>query len=166
MTHADRPDRIRAIALACSMALVVGAAGCGGSEPRSPRVLSDGCPAVMPGTSNANEDFADMFIWRARAYISTGAGVLPAESSPGPVGPGSEVGRVTCSLVDGPLSGVSERLANLPWPDGTATALSQGTAIYAVRGMPPECVLTVRREDSLNSYVATDINDNNWPPLC
>lgn len=92
--------------------------------------------------------------------------MLLADSSPAPVRPGSAVGEVTCSMVDGPLSGVGERLVNLPWPDGTATALSQGTAIYAVRGMPTECLLAARRDGSLVSYVAIDTNDSSWPPLC
>ena len=73
---------------------------------------------------------------------------------------------MTCSLVDGPLAGVNERLANLPWPDGTATALSQGAAIYAVVGQPTKCVLAARRDGNLGSYVAIDTSDNSWPPLC
>jgi hypothetical protein len=170
MAHADRSDRMRVVVTACVVALAASAPGCGvralDRETRSPRVIAAGCPAVMPGTSNATEDFADMLVWEARTYISTDAGVLPAGSSPGPARPGSEVGEVTCSMVDGPLSGVSERLVNLPWPDGTATALSQGTAIYAVRGMPTKCVLAAHRDGSLVTYVAIDINDRSWPPLC
>jgi hypothetical protein len=167
MAHADRSDRTRVVVTACVVALAVGAAGCGvwalDREARSPRVIAAGCPAVMPGTKNATEDFADMLVWQARTYIGTDAGVLPAGSSPGPARPGSEVGEVTCSTVDGPLS---ERLVNLPWPDGTATALSQGTAIYAVRGMPTKCVLAAHRDGSLVTYVAIDTNDSSWPPLC
>jgi hypothetical protein len=166
MGHTRSRDRIRGVAFPCLVALVVGATGCGASEPRSPRTVTASCPAVMPGTSNANEDFADMLVWGTRAYISTDAGVLPPASSPGPLRAGSEVGRVTCSLVDGPLAGVRERVANLPWPDGTATGLSQGAAIYAVRGKPTECVLAARRHGSLVSYVAIDTSDNSWPPLC
>jgi hypothetical protein len=166
MSHADRRDRIRAIAVAGSVVLAVCTTGCGALEPRAPRVLTAGCPAVVPGTSNANEDYADMLVWDTRTYISTGAGVFPAESSPGPVRTGSEVGRVTCSLVDGPLAGINERLVNLPWPDGTATALSQGAAMYAVPGEPTKCALVARRDGNLVSYVAIDTNDNRWPPLC
>lgn len=69
---------------------------------------------------------------------------------------GSKVGEVTCSLVDGPLSSVGERLVNPPWPDGTATGLSQGTAIYAVRGTPPRCRLAAQRDGRLVSNVAID----------
>lgn len=167
MAHVDRPHRIRAVVSACAaVALAVSATGCSLRQDRSPRVITAGCPAVMPGTSKANEDFADMFVWGPRTYISTDAGVLPAGSSPGPVRSNSKVGEVTCSLVDGPLSGVSERLVNPPWPDGTATGLSQGTAIYAVRGMPTECALAARRDGSLVLYLAVDTRDNSWPPLC
>lgn len=107
-----------------------------------------------------------MFVWGARTYINADSREPPAGSSPAPVRAGSRVGAVTCSMVDGPLSGVNERLASLPWPDGTATALSQGTAIYAVRGQPIDCVLAADRKGSLVSYLAIDTDDNSWPPLC
>lgn len=145
--------------------LAVSVVGCG-VEARSPRVIAADCPAVMPGTNNANEDFADMFVWKGQTYISADSGVPPAGSSPSPVEPGSKVGEVTCSLVDGPLSSVSERLVNPPWPDGTATGLPQGTAIYAVHGAPPRCRLAAPLDGRVVSYLAIDTIDSSWPLLC
>lgn len=170
MGHTDRSIRIRTVAVACVVVLTLIAAVCGvwalNRQARSPRVIAAGCPAVMPGTNNANEDFADMFVWQARTYISTGTGVQPARPLPDPVRLDSPVGKVTCSLLDPPMSTVNERLVNLPWPDGTATALWNGTAIYAVHGVAPECALAARRDGSLVSYVAIDTDDSSWLPLC
>ena len=170
MGHSDRYDRIRSVVVSCVVVLAVLGAGLGvwafNRHARLPRIITADCPAVMPGTNNANEDFADMFVWQARTYISSDTGVQPAAPLPDPIQRGRRVGQITCSLTDPPMSTVRERIANLPWPDGTATGLPNGTTIYAVRGITTGCALTAERDGGLVSYVAIDTRDNSWPAFC
>lgn len=79
------------------------------------------CPALLTNTSNAAEDFADVVTWAGRTYV---------RADDGPDWALSDVtGVVGCSIgeMDNP-SGL--RVADGPWPDGTATRLPRGTELH------------------------------------
>jgi hypothetical protein len=157
------PDRVGVASLATGLALLVlggtWAAVVPTAEPAAPIVLRAGCPAVLPGTSSALDDYADLVVWQGRSY-------LQAADPPGPAGLrlGPVVTTVGCSLAD-PSATEGQRVAPGPWPDGTATGLPTGTRIHAVRGRDPSCLLAVARDPEVVAYVAVDLAGDGGP-LC
>ena len=119
--------------------------------PGTPTVIKKGCPAVLPRTDNANEDFADEFVWQQRHYISGFDTTAAAE-----VHLGAPVLTITCSLAD-PSSTNGHRVAYVPWPDGTATGLDIGTIVYAVDGHDPACLLGVEVNGRPEPYSVWDL---------
>lgn len=53
--------------------------------------------------------------------------------------PGAEVTRVACDIVE--ISGGGQAIVPEPWPDGSSTALLEGTPVHEVAGAPRECYL-------------------------
>ena len=126
-----------------------------------PAVVKAGCPAVLPGTSDALDDYADMVVWQQRTYVRDEGrygSAVPAE-----IRLGRPVTTIGCSLAD-PSSTEGNRVAPGPWPDGTATGLDRGTPMYAVHGTRPFCLLGVKQHTEVIVYVAVDFDDN--APLC
>jgi hypothetical protein len=166
------PDRLGAACVAAGLTLAVAAAlgaGADGTDRSAgpPAVGRPGCPAVLPGTSNALDDYADLVVWQGRSYLSSSqVPERPVAGSPlpDPIRLDREVTTVGCSLSDPATTG-GERLAPGPWPDGTATALPVGAALRAVRGVDPSCVLGVEHRGEVVAYVAVDL-DGDWRPLC
>ena len=166
------PDRAGVPSILAGLALLVVAAVWAGvaeegEEPGPPTVLRAGCPAVLPGTSNALDDYADMVVWQGRSYLQ--AGQVPQEPTadspvPATLRLGAVVTTVDCSLTDRSVAD-GQRLAPGPWPDRTATVLPSGTTLSAVRGADPACVLGTRRGADVVAYVAIDL-DGDWSPLC
>jgi hypothetical protein len=142
-------------------------AGVDDPAPAAPRVLQAGCPAVLPGTSNALDDYADLVVWQGRSYLTAdGVPGEPAAHSPVPatLRRGPAVTTVGCSLGDASVTD-GQRLAPGPWPDGTATGLPSGTTLFALRGADPACVLGAERDSEVVAYVAVDL-EGDWTPLC
>ena len=138
------------LALGASLAAaaaVLSLTGAPGETAAAPTVLRPGCPAVVPGSSSALDDYADLFVWQGRSYVSAD-GVPPEPGAvspvPDPLRPGGQVTAIGCSLTDQASTG-GQHIAPGPWPDGTATGLTTGTAVHAVRGVDPGCVLAVAR---------------------
>jgi hypothetical protein len=85
-----------------------------------PVVVDPACPALVRGTTDAAEDFADVVTWAGRTYVEVDDGpdwVL-----------GDSAGTVTCSIgeMDNPNGW---RVAPGAGPDGTATRLPRGTVL-------------------------------------
>lgn len=148
-----------------SAACVLGGLVLSGCGPPAPVTVKAGCPRVLPGTSNANEDFFDEFVWQARIYVEVGSASPPRRGLPAPLRLGQRVTTVTCGLNDPPMAGVGKRLEPLPWPDGTATGLPTGTPIYAVQTVAPSCLLAVEQARKVTPYVAVDL-EGDGNPLC
>ncbi len=122
---------------------------------------------MLPRTSNALDDYADLLVWQRRTYVA--ADQMPEEPTkvspvPDRIRLDRKVTAIGCSLSDPAATG-GRRIAPGPWPDGTATALASGTAVYAVGGIDSACVLASERETEVVAYVAVDI-DGDWSPLC
>jgi len=134
----------------------------GGSEP----TRSATCPAVLPGTSNAAADYAELLRWNDQTYItSNNLDVL--QRGPGKLGP--KVTTITCSIAE--LTAANRNLvADGPWPNGTATFLPAGTAVFAIQGIDTRCQLGVRDatrdQDDNPAKIFTAVHEPDWEPIC
>lgn len=120
------------------------------------------CPALRPGTDNAAADYADAFYWDGRTYLSGDMFSI----GPKHYEPGTQVATVTCSIRD--LTAVNRNLvADLPWPDGTATYLATGTPVFAVDGTTTSCALAVKDTAAANKIeVFVAVDEPSWRLSC
>ena len=88
-------------------------------QRRAPVVVDAACPALLPGTSDATDDYGDVVRWSGRTWWRT-EGRTKADTN--------LVGVVTCSLGDLPNEN-GWRIAP-EWSDGVATVLPRGTELH------------------------------------
>lgn len=124
------------------------------------------CPSLLPGTSDALDDYFDLFVWQQRTYVA--ADNLPdgggrAVSEPDLGGP---VAAITCNVYDWSALNGGLRAAPRPWPDGTATGLAVGTPLYELPGTETRCALVARDGQELQVYVAADLDAPDLRPVC
>lgn len=141
--------------------LLVMAMGCA-RAPAQPSVST--CPALLPGTSNGLDDYADMLVWQQRTYVADrelpGVNLAHAKL-------GGRVTTITCNVYEWSAQNGGLRAAPGPWPDGTATGLEVGTPVHRVRGVKTECALGARNSDGdLRVFVAVDFDREGMPALC
>ncbi|SDS62943.1 hypothetical protein [Microlunatus soli] len=130
-------------------------------------VIAPGCPAVLVGSNNAAEDFADMVTWQGRFYVRTEWAAGYPESVRQIVKDvvlDDRVATVNCSLADR-SSTDGQMIAPGPWPDGTATGLPKGTVLHALRGVDTSCALGALTDSRPRAYVAVDVAGD-WTPFC
>lgn len=125
-------------------------------SPDTHTVVAPGCPTVISGTSNAADDYADLFTWAGTFFVRQG---LLADGRAHSAIPTERIGTITCSLAD-PDSTGGMRIAPGAWPDGVATGLSTGTVIYRVDGHDPTCLLAVTVAGKVISYRAWNFETN------
>lgn len=119
---------------------------------RQPVVVDAACPALLPGTSNATEDFGDVVAWQGQVLWRT------EERT----GAGEQVGVVGCTVVSMPNPD-GLRVAPLPWLDGTSTVLPRGTTLHQPREARSGPALVARTSDGDVLY-CRDVE--NGPPTC
>ena len=85
---------------------------------QAPVVVDAACPPLLPGTSNATDDYGDTVQWAGRVWWRT-EGRTKADSNP--------VGEVTCSIGDIPNENGWKIAPG--WADGVATVLPRGTRL-------------------------------------
>lgn len=121
-------------------------------QRRAPVVVDAACPALLPGTSDATDDYGDVVEWRGQTLWRSEQRTTAGE----------QVGVVGCSVTSMPNPD-GLRVSQLPWPDGTATVLDRGTTLHLPqedRGGP---ALVARTADGDVLY-CPDVE--NGPPAC
>lgn len=93
-------------------------------QRQAPVVVDASCPALLPGTSNATDDYGDTVESAGQTWWRT-EGRTTAE-------PSLQVGVVTCSISEMPNEN-GWKVAQDDWADGVATVLPSGTRLYSPR---------------------------------
>ncbi len=115
--------RWRLLVLVLVVVLAGAVAGTAWSVRRPvPVVVDPACPPLLRGTSSATDDYGDTVDWHGQTYWR----------SEDRTRAGEQVGVVTCSISTMPNE-QGWSVAQLPWPDGTATVLPRGTTLHLPR---------------------------------
>lgn len=149
-----RPDGLRiGVAGFCIVAATVATAtSC--TTDSQPKVVKPGCPAIVPGTSDATDDYPDLVVWQRSTYIrQDSVPAKPNSALPKPIRLDHKITTVGCSLAD-PSSTNGHHIAPGQWPDRTATGLPEQTPLYAARNVNPACAVVARNRHESLIYVA------------
>ena len=143
---------------AVSAAVIAALVGCGSQAHVSagdPTPTRPACPegsAYPPGTASA-VDYVDS-IWHDSVSYEYFPSVRITASQMGSV-----VTRIQCSMATYP----DTQAPPSHWADDTATGLSAGTPVHAVKGFSPRCRLAVYVADHPRTYVA--VNNTKHGPV-
>ena len=118
-----------------------------------PVSVDPACPALLRGTSDALDDYADLVTWAGHRYVSAASDEDTPEVDEVTVG--ALLGRVTCSFVSMP-NDQGWSVAPGAWPDGTATTLEKGTTLRAVVDLDPGRALVAQSVDGPRLYCLAD----------
>jgi hypothetical protein len=140
---------------------VVASTGCA-RTPAEPSASV--CPSLLPGTSDALDDYFDMIIWERRKYVADQK--LPGEDLTR-AQLGDRITTITCNVYEWSAKNGGLRAAPGSWPDGTATGVQVGTPVHELRGVKAECALGTRNSDGdLRVFVAVDLDSEDISALC
>ena len=145
---------------AVSAAVIAALVGCGseahGGAVGHPTPTHPSCPegsAYPPGTAGAI-DYTDN-LWHDSVSYEYLPSVRITASQIGPV-----VTRIRCSMATYP----DTHAPPSQWANDTATALSAGTSVYAVKGFSPRCRLAAYAAGRPRAYVAVNDTKRGYLP--
>ena len=159
----SRSRRCRAAVAGSLLLIALVGSGCSTVAGPGPSI----CPSLLPGTSDALDDYFDLFVWQQRTYVA--ADNLPDGDGGRAVTErdlGVRVAAVTCNVYDWSALNGGLRAAPRPWPDGTATGLAVGTSLYELPETETRCALVARDGQELQIYVAADLDAPDLRPVC